>query len=190
MASLSLLSFLLPIAKGIHMSITITMNTSTHTMSSRRGNRRRDRRHSSRRTSNQRTCSQGRRNPQEASILKMSLLITNLSKIIHQWNTRVMSKQLSTKRLKLIMKLSQEVIRVTKLKSSLLILAWLLSGRRQLRINSVNLMPNSKELIEESINGIITLVKKLLLTNSNKKSSSDCEEKSSSDETAQAPQYQ
>jgi hypothetical protein len=51
-------------------------------------------------------------------------------------------------------------------------------------------MPNSKELIEESINGIITLVKKLLLTNSNKKSSSDCEEKSSSDETAQAPQYQ
>jgi hypothetical protein len=31
-------------------------------------------------------------------------------------------------------------------------------------------MPNNKELIEESINGIITLTKKLLLTNSSKKS--------------------
>jgi hypothetical protein len=47
----------------------------------------------------------------------------NLSKSIHQGNTRVTSKQLSAKRLKLITKPSQEVIRATKLKSSLLILA-------------------------------------------------------------------
>jgi hypothetical protein len=81
-----------------------------------------------------------------------------------------MSKQLSTERLKLITKPSQEVIRVTKLKSSLLMLAWLTSGRRQLRTKSVDLTPNNRELIEEIINGSITLVKKLLLTNSSKKS--------------------
>jgi hypothetical protein len=50
-------------------------------------------------------------------------------------------------------------------------------------------MSNSRELIEESINGIITLAKKLLLMNSSKKSRlscgaySDCEEKSTFDET-------
>jgi hypothetical protein len=57
-----------------------------------------------------------------------------------------------------------------KLKSSLLILAWLTSGRRQLRTKSVNLMPNGRELMEESINNIITLAKKLILMNNNKKS--------------------
>jgi hypothetical protein len=81
-------------------------------------------------TSNWRTCSEDRRNLQEASSLKMILLITNLSQIIYQWNTRVTSKQLSTERLKLITKLSQEVIRAMKLKSILLILPWLTSGRR------------------------------------------------------------
>jgi hypothetical protein len=35
-------------------------------------------------------------------------------------------------------------------------------------------MPNGRELIEESINGIITLAKKLLLTNSSKKSRLPC----------------
>jgi hypothetical protein len=119
-------------------------------------------------------CSQYRRNPQEASILKMSLLIMNLSKSIHQWNTRVTSKQLSAERLKLIMKLSQEVIHAMKHKSSLLILAWLTSGRRQLRTKSVNLTPNNRELIEESINSIITLAKKLLLMNISKKSRLSC----------------
>jgi hypothetical protein len=99
----------------------------------------------------------------------MSLLITNLNKSIHQWNTQATSKQLSTERLKLITKPSQEVIHATKLKSGLLILAWLKSGWRQLRSKSVNQTPNNRELIEESINSIITLVKKLLLTNSNKK---------------------
>jgi hypothetical protein len=68
------------------------------------------------------------------------------------------------------MKPSQEVIHAMKLKSSLLILAWLASGRRQLRTKSVNLMTNSRVLIKESINSIITVVKKLLLTNSSKKS--------------------
>jgi hypothetical protein len=64
-----------------------------------------------------------------------------------------MSKQLSTKRLKLIMKPSQEVIRAIKLKSSLPILACLIGDRRQLRTNSVNLMQNNRELIKEIING-------------------------------------
>jgi hypothetical protein len=45
-----------------------------------------------------------RRNLQEASILKTSLLITNLNKRIHKRDTRVMSKELSTKRIKLITK--------------------------------------------------------------------------------------
>jgi hypothetical protein len=35
-------------------------------------------------------------------------------------------------------------------------------------------MPDSKELIEESINGIITMTKKLLLMNSSKKSRLSC----------------
>jgi hypothetical protein len=86
----------------------------------------------------------------------------------------VTSKHLSTERLKLIMKLSQEVIRAMKLKIGFLILASLTSGRRQLRTKSVNLMPNSRELIKERINGRITLVKKLLQTNINKKSIVSC----------------
>jgi kynureninase len=100
----------------------------------------------------------------------MSFLIMNLSKSIHQGNTGVASKQLSAKRLKLISKLSQEVIHAMKLKSGLLIHAQLTSGRKQLRTKSVDLTPNSRQLIEESINGSITLTKKLLLMNSNKKS--------------------
>jgi hypothetical protein len=104
----------------------------------------------------------------------MNLLIMNLSKSIYQWNTWVTSKQLSTERLKLITKPSQEVICAMKLKSSLLILAWMASGRRQLMTKSINLTPNSRELIEESINNIITLAKKLLLMNSSKKSILSC----------------
>jgi hypothetical protein len=142
------------------------MKTSTHTMSSRLVAREQQ--------DEGRTCSQNRRNPQEAIILKTSLLITNLNKSIHQWNTRVTSKQLSTERLKLITKSSQEVMRAMKLKSNLPILVGLTSGRRQLRTKSVNLMPNSRELIEESINDIITLTKKLLLMNSSKKSRLSC----------------
>jgi hypothetical protein len=196
--SLNLLSFLLPVAKGIHMSIlttVITIKNSTRTTSSRRSNWRRGWWHGSSRTNNRKTCSQDRRNPQEASILRTSLLITNLSKSIHQWNTRVTSKQLSTERLKLIMKLSQEVIHAVKLKSGLLILAWLISGRRQLRTKSVNLRPNSREMIEENITSIITLTKKLLLTNSSKKSRLSCgliaavKKSPHLIETAQAPQY-
>jgi hypothetical protein len=86
----------------------------------------------------------------------------------------VASKQLSKERLKLITKPSQEIRRATKLKSNLLILAGLTSERRQLRTKSVNLTPNNRELIEESINYIITLAKKLLLTNSSKKSRLSC----------------
>jgi hypothetical protein len=41
---------------------------------------------------------------------------------------------------------------------------------RQLRTKSVDLMPNSRELIEDNINGSIILAKKLLLTNSSKES--------------------
>jgi hypothetical protein len=55
--------------------------------------------------------------------MKTSLLIMNLSNSIHQRNTRVTRKQLSTERFKLIMKPSQEVIRAMKLKSNILILA-------------------------------------------------------------------
>jgi hypothetical protein len=68
-----------------------------------------------------RVSSQDRRRLQDVSIVKMCLLITNLSKSIYQGDIRVMSKQLGPKRLKLIRKLSQEVISVTKLKCSLLI---------------------------------------------------------------------
>jgi hypothetical protein len=159
MAILSLLSVILPVAKGLHMSISatvITVKTSTLTTSNRRSNRRRGWWHRSSKMSSWRTSSQNKRRPQQASIPKMSLLITNLNK--------------SMKRLKLIMKLSQKVIGVSKLKGSLLILAWLISGRRQLRTKSVDLTPNSRELIQESINCSITLAKKLLLMNNNKKS--------------------
>jgi hypothetical protein len=82
----------------------------------------------------------------------------------------VTSKQLSTKRLKFITKPSQEVIGASKLKGSLLILAWLTGGMRQLWTKSIDLAPNNRELIKESINCSITLTKKLLLMNSCKKS--------------------
>jgi hypothetical protein len=113
---MSLLSFLLPVAKRLHMSIlttVITMKTSTLTMSNRWSNRRRGQWHRSSTMSNRKTCSQDRRNMQEIDIPKMSLLIMNLIK----------SKQLSTKRFKLITKPSQEVIGASKLKGNLLILA-------------------------------------------------------------------
>jgi hypothetical protein len=110
----------------------------------------------------------------------------------------VTSKQLGTKRLKLITKLSQKVIGLTKLKCSCLIFAGLTGGRRQLRAKSVKLMPNNRKLIKEVLNCSVILVKKLLLTNSSKIGrlssrlmllTSD-EEKITSDESVQNPQYQ
>jgi hypothetical protein len=77
------------------MSISTTViivKTNTLIMSSRRNNWRRGQQHRSSRMSNQRMCSQDRRNPQEVSILKMSLLITNLSKSIHQGDIGTTSK--------------------------------------------------------------------------------------------------
>jgi hypothetical protein len=50
----------------------------------------------------------------------------------------------------------------------------LISGGRQLRTKSVNLTPNSRELIKENINSIITLAKKLPLMKSSKKSRLSC----------------
>jgi hypothetical protein len=73
--------------------------------------------------SSRRARSQDRRRLEEASNTKMNLFIMNLNKSIHQGDTEVMSKQLIMKRLKLIMKQSQEFISVMKLKSSLVILA-------------------------------------------------------------------
>jgi hypothetical protein len=73
--------------------------------------------------SSRRARSQDRRRLEEASNTKMNLFIMNLYKSIHQGDTEVMSKQLIMKRLKLIMKQSQEFISVMKLKSSLVILA-------------------------------------------------------------------
>jgi hypothetical protein len=72
------------------------------------------------------------------------------------------------KRLKLITKLSQKVIGLTKLKCSYLISARLTSGRRQLRAKSVKLTPNNRKLIKEVLNCSVTLAKKLLLMNSSK----------------------
>jgi hypothetical protein len=62
--------------------------------------------------------------------MKMNLLITNLSKSIHQGDIGAMSKQLGMKRLKLITKPSQKVVGPTKLKYNHLISAGLASGRR------------------------------------------------------------
>jgi hypothetical protein len=53
----------------------------------------------------------------------MSLLITNLIKSIHQGDTGVMSKQVSTEKLKLIMTPSEEAISPMKLRSRIMILA-------------------------------------------------------------------
>jgi hypothetical protein len=98
----------------------------------------------------------------------MNLLITNLSESIHQENIRAMSKQLGTKRLKLITKPSQKVIGPMKLKYSCLISAGLTSGRRQLRAKSGKLTPNNRKLIKKVLNYSVTLAKKLLMMNSNK----------------------
>jgi hypothetical protein len=73
------------------------------------------------RWSNQIMGNQDRRRLQQASILKTSILVMNISKSIHQEDTRVTSKQLSTERLKLITKSSQEVIGASKLMGNLLI---------------------------------------------------------------------
>jgi hypothetical protein len=54
----------------------------------------------------------------------------NLSESVHQGDIGATSKQLGTKRLKLITKPNQEVIDPTKLKCSCLISAGLTSGRR------------------------------------------------------------
>jgi hypothetical protein len=100
--------------------------------------------------------------------MKMNLLIMNLSESIHQGDIGAMSKQLGTKRLKLITKPSQKVIGSMKLKCSCLIFAGLTGGRGQLRAKSVKLAPNNRKLIKEILNCSVTLAKKLLLMNSSK----------------------
>jgi hypothetical protein len=100
--------------------------------------------------------------------MKTKLLITNLSESIHQGDIGATSKQLGTKRLKLITKLSQKVVGPTKLKCSCLISAGLTGGRGQLRAKSVKLASNNRKLIKEILNCSIILAKKLLLTNSSK----------------------
>jgi hypothetical protein len=80
----------------------------------------------------------------------------------------VTSKQLGTKRLKIITKPSQKVVCPTKLKCNCLISAARTGGRGQLRVKSVKLAPNNKKLIKEILNCRVTLVKKLLLMNSSK----------------------
>jgi hypothetical protein len=100
--------------------------------------------------------------------MKTSLLITNLSESIHQGDIGAMSKQLGTKKLKHITKLSQKVVGLTQLKCSRLISVGLTSGRRQLRAKSVKPMPYNRKLIKEIINCGVTLSKKLLLVNSSK----------------------
>jgi hypothetical protein len=62
--------------------------------------------------------------------MKTSLLITNLSKSVYQGDIEATSKQLGTKRLKLIMKSSHKVVSPMKLKCSHMISAALASGRR------------------------------------------------------------
>jgi hypothetical protein len=98
----------------------------------------------------------------------MKLLITNLSESMHQRDIGATSKQLGTKRIKLITKPSQKVIGPTKLKCSCLIFVGWTGGRGQLRAKSVKLAPNNRKLIKEILNCRVTLAKKLLLTNSSK----------------------
>jgi hypothetical protein len=99
------------------------MKTITLSTSNRKGNQRRGQWDRSSRMSNRRGSSQDRTRLQEASIMKMNLLIMNLSKSIHQEDTWVTSKQVGTERLKLITKSSEEVISPMKFRSSILILA-------------------------------------------------------------------
>jgi hypothetical protein len=98
----------------------------------------------------------------------MNLLITNLTESIHQGDIGVTSKQLGTKRLKLITKPSQKVIGSMKLKCSCLISTGQIGGTGQLRAKSVKLTPNNKKLIKQILNYRVTLVKKILLMNSSK----------------------
>jgi hypothetical protein len=100
--------------------------------------------------------------------MKMNLLIMHISESIHQGDIGVTSKQLGTKRLKLITKSSQKVVGPTKLKCSCLISVGLTGGREQLRVKSVKPAPNNRKLIKEILNCSVTLAKKLLLMNSNK----------------------
>jgi hypothetical protein len=90
----------------------------------------------------------------------------NHSESIHQGDIGATSKQLGTKRLKLITKPSQKVVGPTKLKCNCLISAGLTGGRGQLRAKSVKLAQNNRKLIKEILNCRVTLVKKLLLTSS------------------------
>jgi ABC-type uncharacterized transport system ATPase subunit len=62
--------------------------------------------------------------------MKTKLLIMNLGEGVHQGDIGAMSKQLGTKKLKLITKLSQKVVGPMKLKGSCLISVGLTSGRR------------------------------------------------------------
>jgi hypothetical protein len=80
----------------------------------------------------------------------------------------VTSKQLGTKKLKLITKLSQKVVVPMKLKCSCLISVGLAGGMRQMRAKSVKLAPNNRKHIKEVLNCSVTLTKMLLLTNSSK----------------------
>jgi hypothetical protein len=98
----------------------------------------------------------------------MNLLITNLSESIRQGDIGATSKQLGTKRPKLIMKPSQKVVGPMKLKCSCPISAGLTGGRGQLRAKSVKLAPNNRKMMKEFFNYSVTLAKKLLLTNSSK----------------------
>jgi N-acetylmuramic acid 6-phosphate (MurNAc-6-P) etherase len=100
--------------------------------------------------------------------MKINLLIMNLSESIHQGDIGTTSKQLGTKRLKLITKPSQKVIGPMKLKYSCLISTGRTGGMRQLRAKNVKLVPNNRKLIKEILNCRVTLAKKLLLTNSSK----------------------
>jgi hypothetical protein len=99
---------------------------------------------------------------------KTGIMKTNLYESIHQGDIGATSKQLSTKRLKLIMKPSQKVVGPTKLKCNCLISAGRTGGRGQLRAKSVKLAPNNRKLVKEILNCRVTLAKKLLLTNSRK----------------------
>jgi hypothetical protein len=77
----------------------------------------------------------------------MNLLITNLSEIVHQGD-RGDEEAAGHEEVKLIMKPSQKVVGLTKLKCSRLISVGLASGRRQLRAKSVKLTLNNRKLIE------------------------------------------
>jgi hypothetical protein len=92
----------------------------------------------------------------------------NLNESIHQRDIGSMSRQLGTKRLKLITKSSQKVVGLKKFKCNCLISAGLTGGRGQLRVKSVKLAPNNRKLIKKILNCSVTLVKKLLLMNSSK----------------------